>query len=138
MGLKGTKINSIIDMSCPRCQESKLFTDSNPYNFNTLFDMPEHCPSCGLKFISEPGFFYGAMYVSYGVSVAHMISMYVALLVLYPSFSITFYLILGIGTLLLLTPYYFRLSRAIWINFFKKYDPKASEEWKKTKKRNAE
>jgi hypothetical protein len=31
--------------------------------------MNEQCPSCGLKFEREPGYFFGAMYFSYGLGV---------------------------------------------------------------------
>jgi len=126
MALKGTKLYSIATMTCPRCQESKLFTTSNPYDFSRIFKMPEHCPTCGQKFEMEPGFYYGAMYVGYGVSVAYLVSVWVALLVIYPSFTTTEYLVGAIGTLLLLTPFFFRLSRVIWINLFVKYDPEAA------------
>lgn len=125
--LKGTKLYSIFTMSCPRCHEGKLFKDNNPYNFKRIFDMPERCETCGQKIEIEPGFFYGAMYVSYGLSIAYLVSVYVAMLVLYHTFTITEYLVIAVGTLFLLTPYFFRLARAIWINFFVKYNPKAKE-----------
>jgi hypothetical protein len=32
--------------------------------------MPDYCSVCGLKFNPEPGFYTGAMYVSYGLSVS--------------------------------------------------------------------
>lgn len=32
--------------------------------------MPDHCPECGLSFMPEPGFYYGAMYVSYALTIA--------------------------------------------------------------------
>ena len=123
MGLKGTKLYSILTQTCPKCHEEKLFEHSNPYNFKTIFDMPKACPNCGQKFTLEPGFYYGAMYVSYGVSIAFLVAVWVAMLVLYPSFSATSFLLVGIPSLVVLTPVIFRLSRTIWINFFVKYDP---------------
>ena len=32
--------------------------------------MHEHCPTCGLKFQREAGYFLGAMYISYGLALA--------------------------------------------------------------------
>jgi hypothetical protein len=32
--------------------------------------MKENCSHCGLRYQIEPSFFYGAMYVSYGLNVA--------------------------------------------------------------------
>ena len=131
MGMKGTKLASILGMSCPRCQETKLFEDSNPYNFSKIFDMPERCGACGQKFEVEPGFYYGAMYVSYGVSIAYLVSVFVAMWVLYPDFTTTEYLVIAISTLLALTPLFFRVSRAIWINFFVSYDAGAAKAYRK-------
>lgn len=107
-------------LKCPKCHETDLFNNGT-YKFEGFFEMPDRCPNCGQKFDLEPGFYYGAMYVSYGVSVAWLISVFVAMVVLYPAFSLEFYLITGIGSLIALSPYFFRLSRAIWINFFVHY-----------------
>jgi uncharacterized protein (DUF983 family) len=125
MGMKGNMLLSIFRMKCPRCHDDNLFEDNNPYNFSKIFDMPERCSSCGQKFEMEPGFFYGAMYVSYGVSIAFLVSVYVSMLILYPHFSLTEYLVIAISSLFVLTPYFFRLSRSIWIHLFVKYDPDA-------------
>jgi len=70
----------------------------------------------------EPGFFYGSMYVSYGVGVAWMVSIWVALSVLVPDFSLNLYFLIAIGGAIVLTPVFFRFSRAIWINLFVSYD----------------
>ncbi|MAX78817.1 MAG: DUF983 domain-containing protein [Crocinitomicaceae bacterium] len=133
MGLKGTKLYSVFTMTCPKCQETKIFKNGNPYNFSKIFDMPERCEKCGQKIEVEPGFFYGSMYVSYGVSVAYLVAVWVAMMVLYPSFTTTEYLLVAITTLIILTPYFFRLSRSVWINFFVNYDPDAIQKWEKEK-----
>ena len=46
---------------CPRCLQGQVFA--------TLFRMHEQCPVCGLRFEREPGYFTGAMYLSYGVAI---------------------------------------------------------------------
>lgn len=55
---------------CPKCGEGKLFKNPNPYNIKMIGDMPDHCPNCHLAFMPEPGFYYGAMFMSYVVTVA--------------------------------------------------------------------
>jgi len=120
---KGTKLYSIFGMKCPKCQETDLFLNKNPYQIKGFFDMPQKCPVCNQSFEIEPGFYYGAMYVSYGVSIAYLVAVFVAFSVLYPSFSIELYLAVGIGSMVALTPYIFKLCRAIWINFFISYQP---------------
>lgn len=125
MTLKGTKVYGSVLQKCPKCHEGNLFTTNNPYDFAKLFDMPERCQKCGQKFLLEPGFYYGSMYVSYGLSIAYLVSVYVAMTVLYPTFNVTEYLVLAVGSLFVLTPYFFKLSRAIWINMFVAFDKNA-------------
>lgn len=127
MTLKGTKVYGSVLQKCPKCHEGDLFTTNNPYDFSKLFDMPEKCPECGQKFLLEPGFYYGSMYVSYGLSIAYLVSVFVAMSVLYPDFNVTEYLVIGVGSLFVLTPYFFKLSRSIWINMFVGYDKAAIE-----------
>ncbi|MCB0480748.1 MAG: DUF983 domain-containing protein [Flavobacteriales bacterium] len=124
---KGNKLYSMLFLKCPKCHETDLFEQKNPYKVKGFFDMPYKCVNCGQKSDIEPGFFYGAMYVSYGISVAWLIAVFVAILVLYPAFSIEFYLVTAIGSLIGLSPYFFRLSRAIWVNFFVHYDKNFSK-----------
>jgi len=128
---KGSKLYSIFGMKCPKCQETPLFENKNPYKYDKFFAMPKTCPKCGQRFELEPAFYFGAMYVSYGVSVCYLVSVYVAMLVLYPAFNVNEYLAIAIGSLILLGPYIFKLCRAIYINFFVSYDPNAIEDFKK-------
>ncbi len=67
---KGSKINSIFTGSCPRCQKESMYQDKNPLHLTKVLKMNENCSHCGLKYQIEPSFFYGAMYVSYGLNVA--------------------------------------------------------------------
>ncbi len=126
---KGSKLYSIFKMRCPKCHETPLFENKNHYKYDKFFAMPKTCPRCGQRFELEPAFYYGAMYVSYGVSVAWMISVFVAMLVLYPSFNVNEYLFVAIGSIIVLAPVIFKLCRAIYINFFVKYDPRAIEDF---------
>lgn len=82
--------------------------------------MYERCSNCGTKYKIEPSFFFGAMYVSYGVGVAVSIA---AFLITYFFFGgglfTTFFVITG--TLIVLMTVIIRLSRNIWINLFLNY-----------------
>jgi len=89
--------------------------------------MHSHCPNCKLKFEQEPGFFYGAMYVSYGLTVALWIAIAVAFYVLSGSIDPWWFMGVGIFLLLVLLPGIYRLSRAIWLVMFIPYDPDKAE-----------
>ena len=89
-----------------------------------IFKMHERCSHCNLKYKIEPSFFYGAMYVSYGVGIAFAVAAFViANLFIGADLIETFIAI--IITLVVFMPIIMRLSRNIWINMFVKYDPKA-------------
>lgn len=85
--------------------------------------MPNKCSHCGQVYQLEPSFFYGAMYVNYGLTVAIGVAVYVAMRVLGGEWALHEYLIGIIGALIVLAPLTFRLGRSVWINFFIKYDP---------------
>ena len=83
--------------------------------------MNENCSHCKLKYLIEPAFFYGAMYVSYTLNVALLIAIFlVAFFGFKANFTSTF--IAMILILIALTPYILRLSRNIYINIFVSYD----------------
>lgn len=116
---KGTKLYSIFKNKCPRCQEGDFFVSKNPYSVKRPLKIHETCSHCKLKYMIEPSFFYGAMYVSYALTVAISIITFVILnffgLSLLPIF------IAIIAALVLFTPLTLRLSRLIYINIFVHY-----------------
>lgn len=118
---KGSKLNSILTGSCPRCQEESMYLDKNPYHLSNAIKMHDHCSHCGQHYKIEPSFFYGAMYVSYGVGIAFGVAAFiVSHLFLRANLKISFIAI--IATLVFFMPVIMRLSRNIWINIFIHYD----------------
>ncbi|MBC7606396.1 MAG: DUF983 domain-containing protein [Burkholderiales bacterium] len=119
---KGSKINSILTGSCPRCQKESMYVDPNLLHFKNLLKMNECCSHCGLKYQIEPSFFYGAMYVSYGLNVAIGIAAFIiSFLVLHLSLKISFVVI--IASIIILFPLVLRWARNIYINMFVSYRP---------------
>ena len=121
---KGNKLYSILTGSCPRCHEESMYLEKNPYQLGKIYKMVERCGHCNLKYKIEPSFFYGAMYVSYGVGIAFAIATFViAKLLIETSLINTFISI--ISTLIVFMPIIMRVSRNIWINLFIKFNPNA-------------
>jgi len=119
--LKGTKLYSILSGSCPVCQKESMYVDSNPYKMNKIFKMHERCSHCNTKYKIEPSFFYGAMYVSYGLGVAFAIAAFIVSYVFFDGGLMTSFIAI-VGTLIIFMPVIMRLSRNIWINIFLNYD----------------
>ncbi len=121
--LKGTKIYSIITGSCPVCHNESMYKENNPYNLVKIFQMYERCGYCNTKYKMEPSFFYGAMYVSYGVGIAiAVVAFVISHLFFRLSLLSSFFTIVGV--LILFFPIILRVSRNIWINLFMHYGKK--------------
>ena len=120
------KLIWILRSRCPRCGEAPLFVHPNAYRLKRTAEMHGCCDACGEDFTREPGFYFGAAYVSYALTVAFWIAVLVALTCFdawgwmeFGLFShpVTF-LGTGITVLLVLMPLIYRLSRSIWIAMF--------------------
>jgi len=122
--LKGNKLYSILSGSCPVCHEESMYKESNPYKLKQIHNMHERCSNCGTKYQMEPSFFYGAMYVSYGLGVAVSVATFIITYVFLNLEVMTSFISI-VGVLILLMPVIMRLSRNIWINFFFSYKPKS-------------
>ncbi|MEX2336115.1 MAG: DUF983 domain-containing protein [Fulvivirga sp.] len=101
---------------CPRCRKGNIFKHPafKPTKFSKMYSQ---CPVCDLHFEREPGFFFGAMYISYAFSVAIFIAVGV-ILSLFGDFSLNTYLITTLIVVTLLLPVLFRYSRILFLYFF--------------------
>ena len=84
--------------------------------------MREKCPNCEQRYELETGFYWGAMFISYGIVAFYMFGGFV---ISYFLLGIDVMWAMGILTLgtIPLYAWFFRVSRSIWINFFVKYNP---------------
>jgi uncharacterized protein (DUF983 family) len=73
---KTSKFSALVKGKCPQCRRGNIFTGSL-YGFNVQRTNTV-CPHCAQRFEIEPGYFYAAMYVSYAMNCAEMISLGVA------------------------------------------------------------
>jgi hypothetical protein len=120
MGLSNL-IHSTFYNKCPRCHTGQVFENNNPYSFKNGLKMNTHCPHCNLKFQREVGYFYGSMYVSYGLQTAFITLLFILNTFWWNFQSLTIVLLM-IGGILFLFPVTFRWSRIIWIASFTKYE----------------
>lgn len=130
MSAHDSKLMSIIKCECPRCHEGKLFTHGLTYNIKKMTEMPEQCPVCGLHFTPEPGYYYGAMYVSYGFAVAEFVAVITLAYLLFGDLSTAAMAGIIAGVFLVLAPINFRLGRSGWISIFYKFDPSYTKKGK--------
>ncbi len=117
---------SLMHQKCSRCRSGDMFQTKSSYQLKRFMKMYEKCPACEQLMEIEVGFYYGTSYVSYALTVAISVSTFVAWWVLI-GMSVNdnrFFWWMGINITLLivLQPYLMRLSRAIWLSFFVRYN----------------
>lgn len=121
--MKGSRLYSIFKEKCPVCHQGEVF-EGRTYNLRKLGKMYSHCSHCGHKYELEAGFFYGAMYVSYALTVTVSVATFALSYFIFPAQSSWFHIGMIVAVILILAPVSFRISRMIWMNFFSHYDPK--------------
>jgi uncharacterized protein (DUF983 family) len=117
---KGSKLYSVIHKKCPQCHEGDFFV-SGSYDLKHIGDIKENCDKCGLKYEKEPGFYYGAMYVAYGLAVATFVTFWVSMNLFFDQVSIGIQIGVIVTAIIVLGPYLYVLSKIIWANMFISY-----------------
>lgn len=117
----------LFGFKCPRCRKGNLYF--KPLSFKTAFKMKEKCNICQLKYTPEPGFYYGAMFISYIITAWTFIiiaglSMYLL------DFNVDQALITVVIFAAIFYVFFFRLGRAIWLAINVKYLPDTQNEVK--------
>ncbi|WP_339836815.1 DUF983 domain-containing protein [uncultured Maribacter sp.] len=114
-----SKVLDVLKCKCPNCKKGKVFSDQGNILMFRMPKMNKRCTECDFKFEKETGFFFGAMFVSYALTVAQMI---VSLVLFWHFIDLSplrvFAIIAAIS--ILLSTVNFRISRSIWIYIFYK------------------
>jgi hypothetical protein len=107
---------SILGLRCPECRTGKVFA-------NWFLKMNQTCPSCGLKFEREPGYFLGAMYFSYALAIPPLTAMTLGQKWYAP--ERTMFSCIAVATLVFLPMVVpiVRYSRVMWLHLDRFFDP---------------
>jgi len=115
----GISLKAMATYKCPRCRKGDIFT--KPFNIKNPLDMPKKCDQCSLILEPEPGYYYGAMFVSYIVYTSIMLPI-ALLLVFYFDWSVNAAMAFVIAISAI---FFFRIlrgSRSLWIHIMIRYD----------------
>lgn len=104
---------------CPRCRRGAIFERVWLWRLPQMFP---YCPECGLKFEREPGYFLGAMYISYVLALVVIFGAAAALW-LATSWSIERDVLIASIAFLPLVPLLVLVSRVLWIHMDRAFDP---------------
>lgn len=80
--------------------------------------MHDECPHCHVRLEPEPGFYQGAMYVSYGFTIMLMIIISFVLYHFAGNPNEWVYIGVVIGVMLMLAPLNYRYSRIVYLYLF--------------------
>jgi uncharacterized protein (DUF983 family) len=116
---KISTVGDIFRQRCPRCRSGHIFRYSI---FRGFPKMHERCPVCDLKFEREPGYFLGAMYVSYGLGLV-TVTTFAAILWWLTDWWITKDTIWAVVLFLPLAPTLTLFARVLWIYLDQTIDP---------------
>jgi len=130
---KGSKLCSILSLKCPRCHRGK-FLESHPYDLSSLNKVKDRCPECNLNYKIEPSFYFGSMYVSYGVGIAVAVAAYVLILIFSIELGVAGLFGVIVVALVLTMPWIGAVSKSIWANIFMAYDAKVVKDMKENSK----
>ncbi len=108
--------SALLSGKCPACREGDIFKYPLK-NISKFAEMNKNCPVCGSTFEPEPGFYFGAMFVSYAISVALFIAIWLAVYVLWDPSDFMYVAIIGLAAVLF-TPISFRVSRVLFLYWF--------------------
>ena len=110
-------VTHLLANKCPHCGKGHVYQNGNFARFGNS-KMNGSCPECHISFTKDPGFYWGAMYVSYALAMLEAIVTYGVTRILgAPAFH-PVHLFLMLLVLLLCSPFNFRMSRLIWLYLF--------------------
>lgn len=121
MGLN--RITACFKGKCPNCEEGNAYKKTKGLSIK-LPQLEDRCSVCNHKFNKEPGFFQGAMYVSYGLAMAIALSTFIICQFIFEkTFDLRIFGIISVVVTLFSLKNY-KYSRVIWMYLF---TPKNSE-----------
>src|SRR5581483_10577408 len=106
-----SELSAALHAKCPKCRKGNMFESSGYWYLGQKTNAK--CPYCNFQFEIEPGYFYVAMFVSYGMIVAEMVTLAIGTFILTHSESPWLYVGILLGVTLILSPFNYRYSRVI-------------------------
>lgn len=97
--------------------------------FRAPLSMNESCPVCGLRFDrGDPGYFTGAMYVSYGMAIPLIALLTLIEYYFLPRWTLLQLVLLAWALCVPLIPWVWQYSRVLWVYFDQTIDPESSDD----------
>lgn len=109
------RLLAVLHLRCPACAKGRVFRGA--------FAMNERCPVCDFNFARGPGYYVGAMYFSYMLSIPLIAALTLLAYFIFPSWLLWQLVLLAWCASLPFVPLVFRYSRVCWLHFDQIFDP---------------
>lgn len=113
---KDNLVQLILKEKCPNCGKGNVYQKKK-----RLIELPimnDRCNECHYYFDREPGYFLGAMYISYGLAVLQGIITFLMLYYFLPNIPTIWVVLIILLVISLFSIKNFKLSRIIYIHIF--------------------
>ncbi|MCE7993019.1 MAG: DUF983 domain-containing protein [Roseivirga sp.] len=114
------RLGPIVKSKCPNCEKGSVFASGGNILKLKGPEMNTTCPVCEYKFEREPGYFFGAMFISYGLTIAQAMAVYFIIWTIGVDLSVDMIMLIITLVLVVLLFPNFRASRVIWMYIFTK------------------
>lgn len=114
-------VRAMLNHKCAECHQGDMFPTGS-FSLSKPFEMSPHCPLCDADLEPEPGFYYGAMFMSYILSCFQTLGFVMLLFwVVGLSLFASFFWLLVVWAVFFV--WWFRFSRAFWLNLLVGFRP---------------
>jgi len=109
---------ALLHGKCPHCRKGDIFQFPLSKSLSKFNVMNECCPNCEVRLEPEPGFYQGAMYVGYAITVACIVAVSIVLYFFAGHPSEWVYIGAVVSIMILIIPINYRYSRIIYLYLF--------------------
>lgn len=118
---KPSLTRSVFGLKCASCRRGDMFKTPT-FSYRQPFEMNPCCPKCGVDLEPEPGFYFGAMFISYAITVWPILGL-MALFYWGIGWSRNLSFFISLLLTLVLFVYIFRVSRSMYLHMMVRYKP---------------
>lgn len=114
--IKSKPYSGIAHQKCPHCGKGDVF-----FKRTSLLELPkmrEGCDVCSYRFYREPGYFLGAMYISYGLAVLQGILTFLICYLLFPQMQTIYTVLCVLSVIFIFSMQNYKYSRVIYMYIF--------------------
>jgi len=113
---RASRVGRLLSLKCPKCGKTKVFYKAKFPGARPK--IKETCDNCGYSFSKEEGFFRGAVYLSYGLTLVEGVLTVVFTKLFVFGLTNREIILIAIAAMLFLSIWNYKIARVIWLNVF--------------------